>query len=47
VQAYLEFFTSRENVEALKKILPNYPLVNYHIIDHSVSMTNIATISIQ
>ena len=37
LQAYLEFFTSRENVEALKKILPNYPLVNYHIVDHSVS----------
>ncbi|KAK7094019.1 methylenetetrahydrofolate reductase (NADPH)-like [Littorina saxatilis] len=33
-KAYLEFFTSRENVEALKKILPNYPLVNYHIVDH-------------
>lgn len=33
-KAYLEFFTSREKVEALKKILPNYPLVNYHIVDH-------------
>ena len=37
LQAYLEFFTSRENVEALKTILPQYPLVNYHIVDHSVS----------
>lgn len=37
LQAYLEFFASREKVEALKKILPNYPLVNYHIVDHSVS----------
>lgn len=34
-KAYLEFFTSRENVEALKKILPSYPLVNYHIVDHT------------
>lgn len=34
-KAYLEFFTSKENVEALKKILPNYSLVNYHIVDHS------------
>nr|KAG5696213.1 hypothetical protein BaRGS_021698 [Batillaria attramentaria] len=35
VKAYLEFFTSRQNVEALKQILPNYPLVNYHIVDHN------------
>lgn len=34
-KAYLEFFTSRENVEALKTILPSYPLVNYHIVDHN------------
>ncbi|KAK7482502.1 hypothetical protein BaRGS_00026213 [Batillaria attramentaria] len=34
-KAYLEFFTSRQNVEALKQILPNYPLVNYHIVDHN------------
>merc|ERR1711923_600134 len=34
-KAYLEFFTSKENVEALKEVLQNYPLVNYHIINHS------------
>lgn len=34
-KAYLEFFTSKENVLALKEILPNYPFVNYHIINHS------------
>ncbi|XP_035696914.1 methylenetetrahydrofolate reductase-like isoform X1 [Branchiostoma floridae] len=31
-KAYLEFFTSRENVQALFKVLPKYPNVNYHII---------------
>ncbi|CAI9719871.1 methylenetetrahydrofolate reductase-like [Octopus vulgaris] len=30
-KAYLEFFTSKENVEVLKKLLVNYPQVNYHI----------------
>ncbi|XP_059172840.1 methylenetetrahydrofolate reductase (NADPH)-like [Physella acuta] len=34
-KAYLEFFTSKENIAALKQILPKYPLVNYHIINHS------------
>ncbi|KAK0061314.1 methylenetetrahydrofolate reductase-like isoform X1 [Biomphalaria pfeifferi] len=34
-KAYLEFFTSKESVDALKHILPRYPLVNYHIINHS------------
>ncbi|XP_035828034.1 methylenetetrahydrofolate reductase [Aplysia californica] len=34
-KAYLEFFTSKENVAALKQILPKYPLVNYHIINYS------------
>ncbi|BFZ24002.1 hypothetical protein BsWGS_27041 [Bradybaena similaris] len=34
-KAYLEFFTSKENVAALKQILPKYPLVNYHIINHT------------
>ncbi|ESO95781.1 hypothetical protein LOTGIDRAFT_214878 [Lottia gigantea] len=34
-KAYLEFFTSPENVEALKEILTDYPLVNYHILNHS------------
>ncbi|KAL3862448.1 hypothetical protein ACJMK2_008412 [Sinanodonta woodiana] len=34
-KAYLEFFTSKENVHALKKLLPEYPLVNYHIINHN------------
>ncbi|KAK3727352.1 hypothetical protein RRG08_018336 [Elysia crispata] len=34
-KAYLEFFTSKENIIALKEILPRYPQVNYHIINHS------------
>ncbi|KAI8500450.1 hypothetical protein Bbelb_220160 [Branchiostoma belcheri] len=33
-KAYLEFFTSRENVQALFKVLPKYPNVNYHIIKY-------------
>ncbi|RXG69831.1 Methylenetetrahydrofolate reductase [Armadillidium vulgare] len=32
-KAYLEFFTCKENVEALKKVLPLFPRVNYHIIN--------------
>lgn len=34
-KAYLEFFTSAENVAELKKILEEYPYVNYHIINHN------------
>ncbi|CAG2212730.1 MTHFR [Mytilus edulis] len=34
--AYLEFFTSAENVAELKKILEDYPYVNYHIINHNM-----------
>ncbi|XP_045163409.2 methylenetetrahydrofolate reductase (NADPH)-like [Mercenaria mercenaria] len=34
-KAYLEFFTSKKNIRALKKILPEYPLVNYHIINYN------------
>ena len=33
----MEFFTSRANVRVLKQILPQYPLVNYHIIDYQGS----------
>lgn len=29
----MEFFTSGENIKLLKTLLPEYPLVNYHIID--------------
>ena len=36
-QAYLEFFTSKENVESLRDVLPNFPNVNYHIINCRVS----------
>lgn len=36
-QAYLEFFTSRETVEALLQVLKKYELrVNYHIVDVKV-----------
>lgn len=33
-KAYLEFFTSKENVEALKTVLQDFPNVNYHIVDN-------------
>lgn len=36
-QVYLEFFTTKENGIALKKILKNYPQVNYHIVNKNVS----------
>lgn len=37
LQAYLEFFTSRETVEALLQVLKKYELrVNYHIVDVKV-----------
>jgi len=36
-KAYLEFFTSKENVDALKEILTKHPLVNYHITNHNGS----------
>jgi len=34
-KAYLEFFTCPKKTEALKKILPKYPQINYHIINKS------------
>ncbi|XP_047228612.1 methylenetetrahydrofolate reductase isoform X2 [Girardinichthys multiradiatus] len=41
-KAYLEFFTSSENVTALLKVLKKYePRVNYHIVNvHGRNMTN-------
>jgi len=33
-KAYLEFFTSQENMECLKVILEGYPQINYHIINY-------------
>ena len=36
LQAYLEFFTSKENVEILKEILAYNPQVNYHILSCKV-----------
>ena len=35
-KAYLEFFTSRQNVEILLMLLPRFPTVNYHIVDKKV-----------
>ena len=32
-KAYLEFFTCQANVKALLKVLPQFPRVNYHIIN--------------
>lgn len=38
-QAYLEFFTSNENVQALLKVLKKYePRVNYQIVNVHVSI---------
>ncbi len=38
-QAYLEFFTSSENVTALLKVLKKYePRVNYHIVNVHVGL---------
>lgn len=38
-QAYLEFFTSSENVQALLKVLKKYePRVNYQIVNVHVSI---------
>ncbi|XP_071946159.1 methylenetetrahydrofolate reductase (NADPH)-like [Antedon mediterranea] len=34
-KAYLEFFTSRDNMEALLEVLRDYPQVNFHIINHT------------
>ena len=47
LQAYLEFFISPENVKALKVILKDYPLVNYHIVNHSVSYISLSEYCIQ
>uniref|UniRef100_A0A8C7ZAM2 Methylenetetrahydrofolate reductase (NAD(P)H) n=1 Tax=Oryzias sinensis TaxID=183150 RepID=A0A8C7ZAM2_9TELE len=43
-KAYLEFFTSSENVTALLKVLKKYePRVNYHIVNvHEQNLTNAA-----
>ena len=43
-KAYLEFFTCKSNVTALLKVLPNFPRVNFHIINSSVSRSWTATI---
>ncbi|GAB1600053.1 methylenetetrahydrofolate reductase-like, partial [Argonauta hians] len=40
-KAYLEFFISKKNVEILKKILPNYPQVNYHIVNSQDDLDDI------
>ena len=39
-KAYLEFFTGQANVQALLKILPSFPRVNFHIINSSVSVNS-------
>lgn len=38
-KAYLEFFTCKENVLALVKVLDRFPSVNYHIINKTGSET--------
>lgn len=45
-QAYLEFFTSSENVTALLKVLKKYePRVNYHIVNVHVSLQQRSPVS--
>lgn len=36
-KAYLEFFTSKDNLPYLEKALAEFPQINYHIIDKDVS----------
>jgi methylenetetrahydrofolate reductase (NADPH) len=36
-KAYLEFFTSKENLECLIEAFGNFPQINYHIINKNVS----------
>lgn len=36
-KAYLEFFTCRENVDALTNVLPLFPGINYHILNRDGS----------
>lgn len=43
-KAYLEFFTSSENLPFLLIALEKYPRVNYHIINRSVSLSTAITI---
>jgi len=46
-KAYLEFFTSEENVVALLQVLGRYPGVNFQVINHdaSINCTNIKRLS--
>eukprot|EP00794_Sanderia_malayensis_P015454 gene15454-17038_t len=32
-KAYLEFFTSKDNIECLREVLKEFPQVNFHIVD--------------
>ncbi|XP_063880009.1 methylenetetrahydrofolate reductase (NADPH)-like [Scylla paramamosain] len=34
-KAYLEFFTSKDNVDALLNVMPLFPRINYHIINRA------------
>ncbi|KAK7085065.1 hypothetical protein SK128_003544 [Halocaridina rubra] len=36
-KAYLEFFTCKENIDALLNVLPLFPRINYHIINRDGS----------
>ncbi|XP_071552419.1 methylenetetrahydrofolate reductase (NADPH) [Panulirus ornatus] len=36
-KAYLEFFTCSQNVDALLNVLPLFPRINYHILNHDGS----------
>lgn len=40
-KAYLEFFTSKENLPYLQEALKAFPQINYHIIDKTVTKMKI------
>ncbi len=40
-KAYLEFFTSRSNLDPLLDALEKYPRVNFHIINKDVSSSEV------
>jgi hypothetical protein len=39
LKAYLEFFTSADNIPALRAVLKNFPSVNYHLVNKSVRIS--------
>lgn len=40
-KAYLEFFTSENNIPALRAVLKRFPNVNYHLVNKSVRIFDV------